>query len=97
MVSSAAPAISCSDVFGNTDGDWVGCLSGQGTLNGNFSADPLFCNRSEYDLTLAAYSPCLPGNHPAGWDCGLIGALGQGCGPVALTAQTWARVKARYR
>ena len=26
-----------------------------------------------------ANSPCLPGNHPDGYDCGLIGALGEGC------------------
>jgi parallel beta-helix repeat protein len=66
-------------------------------LGGMVYIDPLFCNPDIDDYTLAADSPCLPGNQPAGWDCGLIGALGQGCGPSAFQASTWARIKATYR
>ncbi len=91
------PRFTCCDLFGNAGGDWTGCIAGQANSDGNFSAWPLFCYPEIDNYTLSAQSPCLPGNHPAGWDCGLIGALGQGCGPVALTPQTWARVKARYR
>ena len=38
------------------------------------SADLLFCDAENGDYTLDACSPCLPGNHPDGVDCGLIGA-----------------------
>ncbi|MBN1826819.1 MAG: right-handed parallel beta-helix repeat-containing protein [Candidatus Eisenbacteria bacterium] len=66
-------AFSCSDLYGNEGGDWTGCVSGQGTGNGNFSADPMFCRRPEGDLRLRTCSACLdaPG-------CGLVGALGPG-------------------
>ena len=64
----------CSDLFGNAHGDWVGCVSGEGTLNGNFSDDPFFCDPDSGDFTLDAASPCL--NAPG---CGLVGAYGQGC------------------
>jgi hypothetical protein len=96
-LSGSIATLTCCDVYGNADGDWTGCIAAQAGVNGNFSADPLFCDPSAGDFRLQSDSPCLPGNHPLGWNCGLVGALGQGCGPVALTPQTWARVKARYR
>jgi predicted outer membrane repeat protein len=95
--SQGSYIIECTNIFGNEGGDWIGDFAFWSTLNGNLSVYPLFCDPDQGDYSLAANSPCLPGNHPAGWNCGLIGALGQGCGPVALTPQTWARVKARYR
>jgi hypothetical protein len=64
----------CSDLYRNEGGNAI-CGN---DLGGNFSADPLFCNHDDY--TLDGQSPCLPGNHPDGVDCGLIGARGQGCG-----------------
>ncbi len=70
------PVLSCSDLYGNAGGDWTGCLWGQENADGNFSADPLFCDLAAGDLTLADVSPCLP----AGNECGVqIGAHGQGC------------------
>jgi hypothetical protein len=76
--------INCNDVWGNTVDNWVG-LDPTG-VNGNFSADPLFCprvsNTAPLDLRLSSLSPCLPGQHPYGDDCGLIGALDQGCSQV---------------
>ena len=70
--------ITCNDVYNNTGGNYVG-ISDQTGINGNISLDPIFCDPSSDDYTLASNSPCLPGNHPHGQDCGLIGALGQGC------------------
>src|SRR5262249_14097610 len=62
---------SCCDIFDNGSRDWAECLAGQGSINGNFSADPLFCDPQAGNLTLSAASPCAfqPGQ------CGLIGAL----------------------
>ena len=66
---------SCCDVHGNAGGDWVGCIADQDGINGNFSADPLCCNDEGGDFTLRSDSPCLPGRHPDGEDCGLGGEL----------------------
>lgn len=71
--------VSCCDVFGNAEGGYGGDLADQTGLNGNFAANPLFCDLNGPDggdLSLAADSPCLPANN----DCGvLVGARGQGC------------------
>lgn len=69
-----SPSLSCCDVYGNAEGDYVGPLAGQEGVNGNFSANPLFCDLDGGDLTLHECSPCAdaPG-------CGLIGAFGVGC------------------
>lgn len=73
--SSSATA-TCTDVYGNAGGDWVGCLAGQDGANGNFSTDPLFCNLEAGELYLGDNSPCVPDNN----DCAvLIGALESGC------------------
>lgn len=97
-VHEGTAVLSCCDVFGNSGGDWVASIAGQAGMNGNFTDWPRFCDPGNDLFALAADSPCLPENHPHGYDCGgFIGALGQGCGPVALTPQSWARVKARYR
>jgi predicted outer membrane repeat protein len=89
--------VTCSDIFGSTGGDWVGCIADQAGINGNFSLDPLFCDAAAGDLTLSSESPCLPGNHPDGADCGLIGALGQGCGTVSVESKSWGEIKGLYR
>jgi hypothetical protein len=85
----------CCDI--DTSNGWVGgnvdVIIGLGT----FSADPLFCGALNGDFTLSIQSTCLPGNHPHGVDCGLVGALGQGCGPVSVEPESWAGIKSRYR
>jgi hypothetical protein len=90
--------ISCSNIFGNAGGDWVGCIAGQagGT---NFSADPLFCSTPPSSLWLQSASPCLPGNHPNAEDCGLIGALGEDAdcdGQPVRALETWSSLKLMY-
>jgi len=74
---TSAADLTCCDVYGNAGGDWVGCIEDQYGVDGNFSADPLFCDPPHDDLTLAAASPCAPENSPGG--CGLIGAWPVGC------------------
>jgi predicted outer membrane repeat protein len=96
-VEGAGPTLSCSNVHGNAGGDWIDCLAGQLGANGNICEESLFCDPGNRDFTLAANSPCLPGNHPNGVNCGLIGAFDEGCGPIAFFPESWARVKAMYR
>jgi Periplasmic copper-binding protein (NosD) len=88
--------ISCNDVFGANQ-PYSGCPNQSG-LNGNFSADPQFCGIAESgNYYLQSDSPCVPGNHPDGADCGLIGARAANCGTVRTKTATWGQIKAMYR
>ena len=75
-VDSSQIEVRCSDVFGNWVGDWVGCLEGQLGVDGNFSADPRFCDLEGGDFHLGPESRCAPDSNSA---CGLVGALQVGC------------------
>jgi len=72
--------VACSDFYGNAGGDWIGNAAGFAGLDGNFSANPLYCD--ETDFLLAENSPCLPGSLLDGADCGQIGYAGQACGSI---------------
>lgn len=97
----ADPSLQCTNIYGNEGGDWVDSLAFRLGVDGNFSACPSFCNAivEPYDLSLCDGSPCLPGNHPDGYGCGLVGALGEGCicGPTRTEPSTWGAIKAMYR
>ncbi len=97
--SGSAATLTCCDVYGNAGGDYVGCIADQYGINGNFSACPSFCNVAGGDFHLCDESPCAPGNHPDGHDCGLIGAwpVGCSCGPSRTEGTTWSAIKAMYR
>ena len=56
--------------------------------------DPLYCDPEHDDLTVSVLSPCLP---PNSLGCGLIGALGEGCGAISIEPTSWGRIKARFR
>lgn len=99
--------ITCTDMFGNWDVSrgrdtdwWSACERPQLGINGNFSADPLFCNPTgdRYgDYRLHMDSPCGFGYHPRGDNCGFVGALTWGCAPAAVEQATWTRVKLIYK
>jgi len=74
------PALSCCDIYGNTAGDWSGCVVDQLGVAGNISIDPLFCDVSTGDLALRADSPCAPENNSA---CGQIGSWPVACGDLS--------------
>lgn len=94
---SSFPTFECNDVVA-TQGRYVGECSDQTGLNGNISVDPQFCGLpATGNYSLQADSPCAPGNHPDGYDCGLIGAVGVNCGPVAAKLMTWGAIKAMYK
>lgn len=82
--NAAAPALSCNDVWSNDGANYGGVADPTGT-NGNVSVDPRFCGGPGGEYALAANSPCLPASSGG---CDLIGALGQGCGPVAVGDET---------
>ncbi len=69
-------SVNITDIFGNSAGDWEGVLSEVADSNGNFSADPRFCDPENGDYHIDAYSPCAPEYSPNGQ---LVGALGVGC------------------
>ena len=77
VCSQADPFLNvrCCNVFGNSGGDWIGCLFGLLDVAGNFSDDPLFCHADGGDFTLQDNSPCLPKNNVCGI---LIGVLDVG-------------------
>jgi len=64
---------------------------------GCFIADPRFCGSSgSVNYYLQSDSPCAPGNHPNGYDCGLIGALPVNCTKVETKNRSWGFIKALY-
>ena len=73
----------CSDVYGNVGGDWVDCLSGQETANGNFSLNPRFCDTLGGAFAVRETSPCAPANNSCGV---LIGSEPVGCSYVCGNA-----------
>ena len=86
--------LSCCDVYGNTGGDWVGCIASQSGVNGNFSADPLYCSPATVNYRLHLDSPCAYANNPT---CGMIGAYDVGCGPYEpVTITMYPQGNARY-
>ncbi len=79
----------CSDVFGNSFGNFGGVFEDLVGIDGNISEDPRFCEPEQDGFYLAADSPCLPANN----DCGLLmGPYGLGCElPTGLPEDTPAR------
>ncbi len=94
--ATSALTVSCSDVYGNAGSDILPASVTDG--GDNFTGDPAFCGPAgSLIYTVAGNSPCLPGYHPGGASCGLVGAFGTGCGYVRVESATWGRVKALYR
>ncbi len=73
--TSIALNFACSDIFGNTGGDWVGTIAGQLGVNNNIGLNPLFCDTANHDLTIATISPCAASNT----SCGQIGRYEANC------------------
>ena len=74
-VAGTSAAVSCTDVFENTGGDYIGDLVSEFGVNGNISVDPLFCDVAAGHYDLRNTSPCCPGRTA----CRLMGALPVGC------------------
>ncbi len=85
-VADSTASISCNDIFNNESANYTG-IPDQTGINGNMSVDPIFCYPDIGEFCLHQQSPCLPGNNPYGSDCGLIGALAEGCEYIATLLQ----------
>ncbi len=90
---SSLPIIRCTNIYGNSLGDWVGTIAAQGRAYNNMEQDPLFCGQdpeSNFEFRLQIDSPC--GDEST--SCGAMGAWPVGCGvtPIYLDdfAATWA-------
>ncbi len=83
----------CNNVWGNGEQNWQGVPDPTGT-DGNLSEPPFYCGAAAGNFALAQNSPMLPGNNVCSV---LIGALGQGCGPVSVEPVSWGGIKALYR
>jgi predicted outer membrane repeat protein len=79
------PVLECCNIYGNVDGDWNEDIGWLASLNGNLSADPLFCDLAGGNLYLHEQSPCGPEGNPCGQQ---IGALGVSvCSPAVPAAR----------
>ncbi len=79
---SSQVQLSCSDIFANSGGDWVGDIANQMNDDDNFHEDPQFCEPAANDYQIASSSLCAVENNPA---CGQSGVLGIGCSEGLLT------------
>ncbi|MCD4690477.1 right-handed parallel beta-helix repeat-containing protein, partial [bacterium] len=86
---TSEPSIMWSCSYSNAPGDILPTASGNYII-----ADPLFCDVTIDELTLAQNSQCLPGNN--GFNK-LIGAFGEGCVQSTAEERTWGSIKAMYR
>jgi hypothetical protein len=78
---STRPLIECCDVYGNGGGDYGGLLRDRTGIDGNISADPLYCRTWAREFTLGDGSPCLAHRNSCGI---LMGAHGTGCHTLSL-------------
>jgi predicted outer membrane repeat protein len=90
VTSGGTVAGGCNVFWQNADGNAIGYT----LAPTDREVDPLLCDPEKGDFTVSAESPCLPPNSAG---CGLIGALGQGCGMISVEPQSWGRIKGAYR
>jgi hypothetical protein len=73
---SPAPIVTCSDIYGNPGGDWMGCIAGQFDGAGNISVNPLFCDTASGNFAVDLISTCAEQHNSC---LSLIGALSPSC------------------
>jgi predicted outer membrane repeat protein len=67
--------VSCTNIYGNDGGDYVGALTEFEGINGNLNVDPQYCSAAEQDFRLSASSPCAD----TSGGCSVMGAKVVGC------------------
>lgn len=92
------PTLRCNDVWENELGNYIGSCPDPTGVDGNISLDPQFCGIfGSNNYYLQSDSPCAPGNHPDGEECGLIGVYPVSCGPISTKSSTWGKIKRLQR
>jgi len=76
--ATAYPELSCSDIYGNTLGDWEGTFGHQQGQSGNLSVDPLFCSTDMGNINRFFLRSDSPVADPEG-ACDTMGAKAVGC------------------
>ncbi len=90
----AVPDFACTNIFGNSEGNWSDNIAPLLGVDGNFSEDPQFCGSvGSWDYRLQSDSPCAAENNVCAQD---IGAFGSECGSSASAITTWGEVKTLY-
>ncbi len=92
FVDSALPAFVCNAFWNNHPLNFLNFEDPSGT-DGNFTADPLFCDVFSYDFTIDTNSPCAEENNPL---CGQIGRFGVACGGVRCHCISWGHLRTRF-
>jgi parallel beta-helix repeat protein len=98
LETSTTLSAGCNDVFSYSS-NYSGGADPTGT-DGNISADPQYCASDPLasgNFWIQSDSPCSPGNHPAGYPCGLIGKYTVRCGSVSTGEKSWGEIKELYR
>ncbi|MBI4739015.1 right-handed parallel beta-helix repeat-containing protein, partial [Candidatus Woesearchaeota archaeon] len=95
-IPGASPMFECNNIY-DAYRRYQGCADQTGS-NGNIAVDPEFCGIDDSgNYFLQSDSPCAPGNHPDGYDCGLIGAFEVLCGKVEVLQKSWGSIKSLYK
>jgi len=79
--------IACSNFWANGGGNWTGSFAQLEFTDGNFSADPRFCDPDNGDYHIHDLSPCSPLYSPCGERVGLLAVQcqsGYTCGDMSF-------------
>ncbi len=95
-LAQSSAVIECNNIF-DTDFPYAQNCPDQTGINGNISVDPQFCGTWDSgNWFLQSDSPCAPGNHPDGYNCGQIGARGVDCSTTPVRQLNWGGIKALF-
>jgi len=90
-------SVTCTNIYGNTEGNWLDDMATLEGVNGNHALHPQFCNMlypEMEDWTIQDDSPCAPGSD---YCYGIrIGARDVNCGNQAYREVNWSEVKTLY-
>ena len=91
--------IICSNIFGNTGGDWCRLRSGRGRGGQLLPPIPSSAPRSRSRISTSRFRATRRArrdNHPNGQNCKLIGAKAVGCAKTPVERRSWGSIKAEY-
>jgi hypothetical protein len=96
-ITCSAPCslyVECNNIFEASIASYEGGCPDMTGTGGNISLDPEFCGLAGTgNYFLQSDSPCAPGNHPQGIDCGQIGAYSINCNSVPVADKSWGVIK----